>query len=283
MNTNIIIFIIILIILIYTLLHEFLYKDYNQTPKKIWTYLDNPDIPKTVTLCMEGWKKYNPEYEIILLTKKNVFGYINIPIEISSNLNFKDSRQFSDLVRLYTLAEHGGIWMDSSILLKAPLEWLFPKYAEFSGFYSEYFTKDTPVIENWFLACNKNSKFIKLWRDEFIQIANYLTVEQYIESRKKMGIDCENIKSPLYLTIHISAQKVLQIDKYPLDSLILRKSEDGPFKYLVDAKWDSEKALQLACSNKKYQFPIMKMRGAEINILENELLYNLSPTICEWI
>ena len=85
------------------------------------------------------------------------------------------------------------------------------------------------------------------------------------------------------MAIHVAAQKVLQIDKYPLDSFILRKAEDGPFKYLVDAKWDSEKALHLACSNKKYQFPIMKMRGAERNVLEKGIDYDLSPTICEWI
>ena len=264
MNTNIIIFIITLIILIYGLTYSFLYKDYNQVPKKIWTYWDNPDIPKTVKMCMEGWKKYNPEYEIILLTKKNFFSYVNIPIEISSHPNFNMPNRFADLVRIYTLAEHGGIWMDGSILLKAPLDWLFPKYAEFSGFYMEAFTKTTPVIENCFLACNKGSPFIKLWKDEFTKIANYVTVEKYIESRKHLGVDFEKINDPM--AIQVAAQKVLQIDKYPLDSLILRKAEDGPFKYLVDAKWDSEKAIKLACS-KNYR--IMKMRGAERNALDN--------------
>ena len=68
------------------------------------------------------------------------------------------------------------------------------------------------------------------------------------------------------MAIQVASQKVLQIDKYPLDSLILRKAEDGPFKYLVDAKWDSEKAIKLACS-KNYR--IMKMRGAERNALDN--------------
>lgn len=264
MNTNIIIFIIILIILIYGLTHSFLYKDYNIIPKKIWTYWDNSDIPKTVKMCMEGWKKYNPEYEIILLTKKNFFSYVNIPIEISSHPNFNMPHHFSDLVRIYTLAEHGGIWMDGSILLKAPLDWLFPKYAEFSGFYMEAFTKTTPVIENCFLACNKNSPFIKLWKDEFTNIANYVTVEKYIESRKNLGVDFEKINDPM--ATQVAVQKVLQIDKYPLDSLILRKAEDGPFKYLVDAKWDSEKAMKLACS-KKYR--IMKMREEEIKALDN--------------
>ena len=41
-----------------------------------------------------------------------------------------------------------------------------------------------------------------------------------------------------------------------------------PFKYLVDSDWDSYKAVELACSNKSYQTPILKMRGIERPIVE---------------
>jgi hypothetical protein len=262
--------------------------NYNKAPKIIWTYWDNPGkIPNTVKMCMEGWKKYNPDYKIILLTPENYKGYINIPLEIASHYNLKDSpARFSDLLRLWALTEHGGIWCDSSIILKGPInDWLFPKYAEFSGFYIDSFTKikNTPVIESWFLAANKGSQFIKKWRDEFTQMANFIAVKDYIESRRKMGVDFQGISDPHYLAIHIAAQKVLQIDKYPIDSLILKKAEDGPFKYLVEAKWDSGKALQLACSNQKYQAPIMKMRGDERNELEKRIEFDLSPEICGWV
>ena len=263
-------------------------RNYNKAPKIIWTYWDDPDkIPKTVKMCMEGWKKYNPDYEIILLTRKNYKGYINIPLHITAQYNFTDSpARFSDLLRLWALTEHGGVWCDSSIILKAPLnDWLFPKYAEFSGFYIDSFTKnkDFPVIESWFLAANKGSKFIKAWRDEFTEMAKFVTVDAYINSRKKMGVDFQGISNPHYLAIHVAAQKVLQIDKYPRDTLILRKAEDGPFKYLVEAKWDSGKALQLACSNQKYQTPIMKMRGDERNALEKRIDYDLSAEMCGWV
>jgi hypothetical protein len=76
---------------------------------------------------------------------------------------------------------------------------------------------------------------------------------------------------------------LLQIDKYARDTLILRKAEDGPYKYLVEAKWDSAKALQLACSNQKYQTPIMKMRGDERDALEERIDYDLSADKCNWV
>jgi hypothetical protein len=263
-------------------------RNYNKVPRKIWTYWDNPDkLPKAVKLCMDSWKKYNPEYEIVLLTKKNFQGYVTIPDEIRNHPHYNDSAaRFSDLVRLYALEEHGGIWIDSSVLVKENFDkWLFPRYAEFAGYYMGSITVDKkyPALESWFLAANKNSKFIKLWKDEFLEIANFRDIQGYLDSRKKLGVNFEKIRDPHYLAIYIAALKVFQIDNYPLDTLILRDSEEGPFKYLKDALWYPERAMKLACSNKEYQTPLMKMRSDERNVLENELEYNLSCKKCNWL
>jgi hypothetical protein len=263
-------------------------KTYNTVPKKIWTYWHNPDkIPKSVKMCMESWAKYNPDYEIVVLSKKNFQGYVTIPDEIRNHPHFNDSPQrFSDLVRLYALDEHGGIWIDASILIKQDFnEWLFPKYAEFAGYYigRHGVDKKYPVIESWFLAANKNSKFIKLWKEEFLEMANFKDIQGYLDSRKKMGVRFDNIRDPHYTAIYVAALKVIEVDKYPQDTLILRESEEGPFKYLHDAWWYSDKALKLACSDKKYQSPMMKMRSPERNILEKELDYELSCSKCGWL
>jgi hypothetical protein len=282
---GILVIVLIIICLCYLIFGD--KKNYNRVPKKIWTYWDNPrKIPKSVKMCMEGWKKYNPNYKIILLTKENYKGYVTIPVELTSHPNFNDfPARFADLVRIWTLAEHGGVWIDSSMILKAPLDdWLFPRSAEFSGFYIDGFTsnKKYPVIENWFFACNKRSEFVRLWRDEFSEIGKFPNVEKYVESRRKF-VDFQKIDNPIYLAMHVSAQKVLQVDKYPLELLILKKAEDGPFRYLVDTKWNSEKALDVACSDKRYQEPIMKIRGAERGILEKKINDDLSIEKCEWI
>jgi hypothetical protein len=276
---------ILVLFIILLLTHR---KEYGMHPKILWTYWDNPDtMPRSVTLCIESWKKFNPTYNVVVLTKHNFKQYITIPNEILLEPNFNDSpARFSDLLRLCLLAEHGGIWIDSSILLKEPLDtWLFPRPAEFSGFYISSFTKEglPPVIESWFLACNKNSEFMRRWRDEFLEMAKYPSVEKYVESRKDMGVDYEKINGPVYLAIHVAAQKVLQIDTYPQDTLILKKAEDGPLKYLAENGWEPEKALIAACTNKSYQGPIMKMRGCERKALEPRLDTDLSPKNCGWL
>ena len=285
MESHLIFIILIVIIFIGMALAFRERKNYNQAPKRIWTYWDREDrIPKTVKMCMRGWAKWNPDYEIVLLTKKNYKGYVTIPNELTSHPNFNDMpARFADLVQVWALAEHGGIWIDSSIILKAPLDdWLFPKYAEFSGFYINGMTKTTPVIENWFFACNKGSPFVKKWRDEFSKIAQYSCVEQYVNSRIQMGVDIEKITIPIYLAMHVSAQKVLQLDQYPMESMILRKAEDGPFRYLVDAKWDSEKAVRAACLDPSYQTPILKMRGIERSVVEKGIDDEFSEENCGW-
>lgn len=288
LSNSIWIFIIAIAVVLILFLKHRPRANYNRVPKIIWSYWDNPDkIPKSVKLCMESWKKHNPDYKIVLMNKKNFKGFVTIPPFIASHYQFHHTDSgFSDLLRLYALAEHGGVWMDSTMLLKEPLDnWLFPRYGEFSGFYLDSFTKPgfPPVIESWFLACNKNSTFMKLWRDELIEIVNYPDVSKYIESRKQMGVDMQNINDPANLAIHVAAQKVLQLDKYPTDNFLFRKAEDGPYKYLVEAKWDSEKALHLACSDKKYQGPIMKIRGKERKVLEKEIDDDLSNAKCGWL
>ena len=108
-------------------------------------------------------------------------------------------------------------------------------------------------------------------------------MEQYVNSRIQMGVDIEKINGPIYLAMHVSAQKVLQLDQYPMESMILRKAEDGPFRYLVDAKWDSEKAVRAACLDSSYQTPILKLRGPERNVIEKGIEDEFSEEKCGWI
>ena len=101
----------ILIITIFGLYEYHLHKTI-PIPKKIWTYQEDADSsPKTQKMCIRSWEKYHPNYEIIILTRKTVKGYVRIPEEILSHPSFQTDH-FWELVCLYTLTEHGGIWMN---------------------------------------------------------------------------------------------------------------------------------------------------------------------------
>jgi hypothetical protein len=269
MESHLIFIILIVMIMIGMALAFREKKNYNQAPKRIWTYwdplskdMDREDrIPKTVKMCLRNWAKWNPNYEIVLLTKKNYNGYVTIPSNVRTHPMFEGNpSRFSELVRLWILAERGGIWMDPSVFLQAPLDdWMFPKYAEFSGFYRKEWTKDPerPMIEPWFMACNKGCELIIKWRDAFSELANYPSMERYIESRRVSISPLD----PMDHLIQVALQQVFQHEKYP--NIILQIAEEGPLRHLIHAKWNSEKAMQtiITC-------PIIVMREEDRAVLE---------------
>ena len=64
--------------------------------KKRWLFSDEPNI-----VFDDG----------IVLTSKTYKGYVTIPEELVGHPIFTlDAKRFHDLVCLWTLAEHGGVW-----------------------------------------------------------------------------------------------------------------------------------------------------------------------------
>jgi len=253
--------------------------DKNMIPKKIWTFW-NGEIPDVVNKCIKTWKKYNPEYKITILNKENLSQYLP-ELDISNMKNIDSDARLSDIIRLNILAKEGGIWSDASIICLKPFDWINDLHnkedSEFVGFYIDSFTipqyKDkSPVIESWFFACVPQSKFVCDWRDEFSKITKFNSINDYLNDLKSQSVNFQNIAMPNYLTIHISAQKVLQGNKKYKLSLV--KAEDDAFKYLTQNGWDSKKAIKnlVDCTNEPIkstsscsflQGKIIKLRGDE--------------------
>lgn len=78
----------------------------------------NP-LPKFETRCIESWKKFCPDYELMLWNEKN--------FDINSNIFVKEAyeaRKFAfvaDYVRLWAIHKYGGIYMDTDVEVKKTL------------------------------------------------------------------------------------------------------------------------------------------------------------------
>jgi hypothetical protein len=195
--------------------------------------------------------------------------------------NIDSDARLSDIIRLNILAKEGGIWSDASIICLQPFDWINDLHnkedSEFVGYYIDSFTipefkEKSPVIESWFFACVPQSKFVCDWRDEFSKITKFNSINDYLNDLKSQSVNFQNIAMPNYLTIHISAQKVLQGNKKYKLSLV--KAEDDAFKYLTQNGWDSKKAIKnlVDCTNEPIksnsscsflQGKIIKLRGDE--------------------
>ena len=188
----------------------------NKFPSKIWTYWDSEDLPEIVTKCTSNWKHKNPGYEIILLNKDNLKYYLP-EIDIFS-LKFADTpARTSDFIRLCILSKYGGVWCDATCIMSSDLTWAEniinnSSTCEYVGYYKDENTtnQDYKSIESWFFVCPEDSSFVKLWRDEFMRLNTFDSIDEYVKSVADEGVDLQRIGDTNYLTIYVACQRVMQ-------------------------------------------------------------------------
>lgn len=104
-------------------------------PKIIhYCWFGRGQMPELAVKCIESWKKFCPDYEIMVWNEDS--------FDINSNRYVKEayeSKKFAfvtDYVRLYAIYNYGGIYMDTDVMvLKSLDEYLGHK--AFSGFESK--------------------------------------------------------------------------------------------------------------------------------------------------
>ncbi|MGB4837367.1 MAG: capsular polysaccharide synthesis protein [Saprospiraceae bacterium] len=92
---------------------------------KIWIlwYQGIDFAPLIVKKCLESVRRFSEGIEIIILDEKNIKDYISIPDYVyeKKKMGYITNTHFSDILRACLLAEHGGIWIDSTVMLTAPI------------------------------------------------------------------------------------------------------------------------------------------------------------------
>ena len=251
-------------------------------PRRIWTFWNSEKIPEIVSACIGTWKKHCPEYEITILTPRTLCNTLPNAQKILKLPFANTPQRQADFIRLHVLYQHGGYWLDASIIMFQTLD-VFGQHqqrdkSEFVGFYLNGFTTDpyTPVIENWFFGCVKGSAFVGMWRDEFMRINDYSSAMAYVDHARLNNIRINGIPYLLshYLSMHVAAQVVIQHHTYPImERSSLQTAESGPFQYLQTNKWISKEAISWLVSRKQdgsNMPPFIKLRGSERMLLQND-------------
>lgn len=95
--------------------------------KIIWQYwgqgCEENRLPDIVKLCFRSVERYADGYRIIRLSNRNIGDYLDLPDFVGMKLDAKQFgfAHFSDLLRLALLHVYGGIWLDATVLMTAPL------------------------------------------------------------------------------------------------------------------------------------------------------------------
>jgi hypothetical protein len=236
-------------------------------PKIIWTYWNNNKLPEFVEKCVDTWRKYNPDYQINVVTPANLGKYVEIDVK---EIHWNDSREReADIIRAIIIEKYGGVWSDASIIMTKSLNQFINTDKEFVGFYIKSFTSnmDYPVLENWFFASVAHGDFIRRWKAAFFNVGNFACPTFASDHYINLGVDTQKIDSKDYLFMHIAAQYVMQIYMTPDEickTMRFQEAESGPFKYLALNSWNTKKALKSLCAGENIT-DIIKLRGVERN------------------
>lgn len=136
--------------------------------KTIWiTWFQGWDnAPDISQKCLESWKHYNPDWDIILLDNTNYKKYCNID-EVLPGLD-TNNISLSDILRLFLLKESGGIWADSTLFCNKPLNtWIHDIKDSF------LFTRKDRMIASWFIAAQSNSYIVDVWYNNMVNYWKY--------------------------------------------------------------------------------------------------------------
>lgn len=130
--------------------------------KIIWTYWHQgfKNAPFVVQKCTKQMQRLHPDWKIHLLDKDSVYEYASkVPVKEEKWKQLSIQHQ-SDLLRTQLLIEYGGLWMDPTVFCIQPLDtWLRDKMR--AGFFLFYRPGRDRIISNWFIASERNCKFLK--------------------------------------------------------------------------------------------------------------------------
>lgn len=150
-------------------------------PKIIWIcWLQGLEqAPLLVQRCVASVQRQCPDYDVRILTAQNLLDYVSLPEQIMSK--YRSGRlpftQFSDILRLSLLSQHGGIWCDATVLMTGAL----PQYVVHGTlfmFRTSWLQPSCHLGSSWFLASVAGHQVIRNWSELLNQ---YWIHESYLK------------------------------------------------------------------------------------------------------
>lgn len=158
---------------------------------KIFTFWEPKDtIPSYLELCLQTWKKYLPDYEIVVLNYSNLFEWIEK--DTFDEILYSD---FSlpiqaDAIRCAVLKKYGGIWMDmDTVVTSSNINKILKIDSELVmiGSHIAFIkaTENCQILNKWFEQINVNIANYKNFKKDydkmsfFKQILNKKKIKKY--------------------------------------------------------------------------------------------------------
>ncbi len=126
--------------------------------------------PEVVKACFRSMRRHLSQ-ELVVLDEKTLSDWISLPEDIIRKWKTGKmcAANFSDICRLELLYRYGGIWMDATDYMTAPI----PEYVEESDFFvfktGERYGKWFSFIESCFIRARKGDRLLAIWRNAVME------------------------------------------------------------------------------------------------------------------
>ncbi len=124
-------------------------------------------MPPLVSCCYNSLKQNAGRYKVVFLDAQNFSRYVDIAPHIVDK--FRKGKlsptHFSDVLRMNLLERHGGLWLDSTILVVEPLE-RYAKFLQLPYFTQKYYhdvdyTAPYNKLNIWCIAYGRRATFLQ--------------------------------------------------------------------------------------------------------------------------
>ena len=137
---------------------------YNRTDRrqtKVWVcWLQGYDkAPHIVKRCIDSIRQHSRGLDTVVIDNTNIHDYITVPRHISEKYEkgIIPNAHYSDYIRVSLLALHGGIWIDSTVLLTDSLP---DRIVDTDLFCFKLQSIGKAYASNWFIASAVQHPFL---------------------------------------------------------------------------------------------------------------------------
>ncbi|MBP3308781.1 MAG: glycosyl transferase [Clostridia bacterium] len=190
-------------------------------PKKLHAcWFGGKPIPDDAQKYLESWKRFCPDYEIIIWNEEN--------FDVNSNTYVKEAYQskkfafVTDYVRLKVLYEYGGIYMDTDVEVLKPLDDLL-KYPAFSGF------EGPNRIPTGTMGAEPNNRWIKMLLD-YYDDRHFVLPDGNLDLTTNVKTITDITVSNYPIVLNNTFQSFEDFVMFPFDYLCAKDLVDGKVK-----------------------------------------------------
>jgi hypothetical protein len=221
-------------------------------PKIVFTYWQSDDCKSTdfVMECIDSWRTCCPDWTIHVLNDATLHRFTDL------KQGEEIVQHFADRLRLDLLERYGGVWMDATIWMNKSLNWIHAHHESVIGFKNPI-RPETGVMENWFIACQAGSPFIREWKREFARLQvhdNFKRVPDDILSR---------VENPTYLMQNVAWAMTYRNNPKLRKTVKLLDSKESVFALQWKCNWDPIRFARVFALERHQHEPFVKITQVE--------------------